>query len=277
MKNYALYLFLGLVVCVSFIAGGGRVAHADMLITPTMVVFEDRDRFATVTLVNTGKKIKTYEFNWEYFNMQEGLEGPGTYVLNEDPITGFDLSKHLVFAPKRVTLAPGAKQKVRLALRRPAEIADGDYHVHFKFLSVPNGDEVEDGLSNGASMGVNIAVSYAIPIIFRAGEVNVQADIGNISLSRDKVSGLINVAVPVSRTGGDYSVLGHMRIFHVAAGGKEELVGELSNANIFPEINKRVFDVHLTKQISGGSLKIVLRHHDKNNDFIYTERSFPVR
>lgn len=118
-------------------------------------------------------------------------------------------------------------------------------------------------------------MSYAIPVVFRAGEVQVKADIGEISLSRDARSGFINVAVPVVRVEGDYSVLGYMRIFHVID-GREELVGELSNANIFSEINSRVFDVHLTKEITGGALKVVLRYYDKNNNFIYDERVFDV-
>ncbi|PCI57020.1 MAG: hypothetical protein COB36_01760 [Alphaproteobacteria bacterium] len=271
MKKCLVRFVVGLVVGLSCL-GGARVALADMLITPTMVVFEGRDRFATVTIVNTGDKVKAYEFGWEFFDMKEE---DGTYTLQDKPATDFDLSQHIVFAPRRVTLLPGAKQRVRMALRRSAEIPDGDYHVHFKFSSAPNDLSVDKTLNGRVAMGVNIAVSYAIPVVFRVGEVQVKADIGEISLSRDARSGFINVAVPVVRVEGNYSVLGYLRIFHVVD-GQEELVGELSNANIFSEINSRVFDVHLTKEITGGALKVVLRYYDKKNDFIYDERVFDV-
>ena len=125
-------------------------------------------------------------------------------------------------------------------------------------------------------MGVGIAVSYAIPVVLRSGDIKVQADIGEISLARDEVSGFINVAVPVKRSGGNHSILGYLRVYHVGDNGKEDLLGVVSNANMFPEINNRVFDVHLTKEFSGGSLKVELRHFDKKNDFIYAERSFDV-
>lgn len=273
MKKYVFGLFLGMIFCSSFTCLGVSPARADMLIVPTQVVFEGRERFGSVTLVNTGDKTNTYELGWQYFDMQEGI---GSYKMIDKPSTDFDLSKHIVFAPRRVTLAPGAKQKVRLALRRPAEIPDGDYHVHFKFRSVPNDDLDIDNQGEGASMGVSIAVSYAIPVVLRSGEVKVQAEIGEISLARDEVSGFVNVAVPVSRSGGNHSILGYLRVYHIGDDGKEDLLGVISNANMFPEINNRVFDVHLTKEFSGGSLKVVLRYFDKKNDFIYAERSFDV-
>lgn len=271
MRKCLVRLVVGLVVGLSCF-GGMRAALADMLITPTMVVFDGRDRFASVTIVNTGNEVKAYEFGWEFFDMKEE---DGTYLLQDKSVTDFDLSEHIVFAPRRVNLLPGAKQKIRMALRRPAEIPDGDYHVHFKFSSIPAELAAGEVLNGKAAMGVSIAVSYAIPVVLRAGDVQVKADIGEISLSRDARSGFINVAVPVTRVEGDYSVLGYMRIFHVVD-GREELVGELSNANIFSEINSRVFDVHLTKEITGGALKVVLRYYDKADDFIYDERVFDV-
>lgn len=249
-----------------------KSSAANILITPTRVVFEGRNRYADVTLVNNGKETMRYEMEWVYHKMQPDT---GYYAVVEDLGDEFDLSKHVVFSPRRVELVPGAKQKIRLALRRPAEIPDGDYHVHLKFKSLP----VDDGLEKDPVVGaqVKINVSYTIPVILRAGEPDVSALIGRIELVRNQNTGLLDVKVPVKRPeNSPYAVLGYIWVYHVDGSGNEELVGELSNAHIFPEIDGRVFDVPLNKDISGGSLKFVLRYFDKKNEFIYDEKVFAL-
>lgn len=253
----------------------GRSASANILITPTRVVFEGRDRYADVTLVNNGKKSMKYEMEWVYHLMQPET---GYYAVVEDLGDGFDLSKNIVFSPRRVELAPGAKQKVRLALRRPAEVPDGDYHVHLKFRALPT-ELSTDGLEAEAPAAaqVRINVSYTIPVILRAGEPDVKASIGRIELVRNPSTGLLNAHVPVKRPeNSPYAVLGYFWVYHVDASNNEELIGELSNAHIFSEIDERTFDVPLRKDISGGSLKFVLRYFDKKNDFIYDEKIFAL-
>ncbi len=250
-------------------------AKADILITPTRVVFEDRDRFAVVTLVNSGDKVMSYKMDWRFFKMKE--TGPA-YTPVDGAITEFDLSKHIIFSPKRVTLAPGASQKVRLALRRPETIPDGDYHIHLGFASVREelSSEVTSSTMPRAGATVRVNVGYTIPVILRAGKVEVSANIERISLSRNQNNGLLIVKVPVVRSGAAYSVLGHIFVYHIDGNGNEERVGEISNAHIFPEVNKRVFDIQLIKEITSGHLRVVMKHYDKDNDFIYTEKTFPI-
>ncbi len=279
MKKILLY-WLVIAICGGGVMFGAHIVYADIVITPTRIVFEGRDRFASVTLANPGDKHATYEMKWNFFKMQEDVNA--TYKRVDRSVTDFDLSKYIIFSPKRVRLAPGASQKIRLALRRPAEIPDGDYHVHLGFAPIP--DVVKDDLSKSSKsvVTVKINVGYTIPVILRSGEIDVKASIGLISLSRNNNNGLLKVAVPVKREGGPYSVLGHLMVYHIDNNGKQERVGEISNAQIFPEVDVRPFDVHLIKNITGGSLRIVMYRYDydKNksdvDNFIYTERVFPL-
>ncbi|MDH5722845.1 MAG: DUF916 domain-containing protein [Alphaproteobacteria bacterium] len=247
--------------------------YADLLITPTRVFFGERDRFAEVTLVNVGDKAKTYEMSWRFFKMKE--IGP-SYTPVSGAITEFDLSKHIVFTPRRVTLQPNAKQKIKLALRRPEEpIPPGDYHIHLGFASLPDPVEQESDNNGRPHAMVTINVGYTIPVILRSGPEDVTAKIGRIDIERNQSSGNLKVIVPVSREGGPYSILGHLFVYHIE-NGREEVVGELSNAHIFPEVNKRIFEVALAKEISGGSLKVVVMHYDLEQPRIYAEETFPL-
>ncbi len=265
-------ILLSMLFCSFFM---NNTARADILITPTRVVFDDKERFAEVTLANTTNKIKSYEIQWQLYEMQQDS---GTY---EDVKVApeYDMSKLVFFAPRRVTLAPGGKQKIKLRFSRPADIPDGDYHVHLKFKAL---SEIVEPKDTDASEGtpaakVQINISYSIPVIVRIGEPNVGASIGQISIERDQVNGKLSAKVPVERTGGPYALLGYLRVYHSDGAGKEELVGEISNAHVFPEVTRRVFTVALNKEITGGTLRVDLRHFNNELGLVYAENVFPLQ
>lgn len=274
-------LFMG-VFLVGLVAGFVQDARADILITPTRVVFGERDNYGLVTLANNGDKVTTYKIGWKFFEMQ--AEG-AAYKPIEISDLDYDVSEYINFSPRQVTLQPGASQKVRLALRRPSDIPDGDFHVHLGFSTVPDSglDVSGDGYQSReevAGMSVMVNIGYTIPVVVRSGVVDVSAEIGQIALSRNKINGLLRVAVPINRAGGAYSVLGHLMVFHVDGSGNETRIGEVSNAHIFPEVDSRTFDVQLTKNIDGGSLRVVMYDYlydsSSGNNAVYAEKTFPL-
>lgn len=273
VKNYIKAPLAMMVFATSFISGVEDV-RADILITPTMIVFEDRDRFSHVTLANTKDDASIYEMTWLRNVMQEGT---GAYSVGEKVAGAFDLSDHIVFAPRRVTLPTKGTQRIKLGLRRPAEVPAGDYHAHLRFAALPA--EEQPGYvplaKDQAAANVSVTVSYSIPIILRAGEVDDGASIGQINLGRDPASGALMVNVPVTRKVGPYGTLGHLYVYNVN-GGAEELVGEISNANIFPEISQRIFGVKLKKEVTSGQLKVSYRYFDRESDRVYDEKTFPL-
>lgn len=259
---------------------GAQKAVADIMIAPTLIVFEERDRFDVVNLINNSQETKTYNIGWKYMRM---IEATGGYERSDEPFEGFDISEHIKFSPRRVTLGPNGVQKVRLALRRPAEVPPGDHHVHLRFERVPTSEQdfISAGLGVGEKenknqAGVSVQVSYSFPIIARFGDVQSSAEIQSVNFTRDEQSGQLYAHVPTIR-GGTHSVLGHLRAYHVMDDGSEELVGEVANANIFSEITSRTFLMAITKDdIQGGSIRLVLSNYDKEDAFVYDERTFPL-
>ena len=43
----------------------------------------------------------------------------------------------IVYAPRRVTLAPRQPQSIRIAARAPQGLPDGEYRVHMLFRAIP--------------------------------------------------------------------------------------------------------------------------------------------
>lgn len=274
-KKIVALFFLG---CI-FVTGFASAARAELLITPTMVAFDDKERFEIVTLVNTSNEMKSYTIGLRYNKMRES---GAIYDPVEKSVTDFDLGKHLTFTPKRITLMPGAKQRVRLALKRPSEpIPPGDYRVHLEFSSVPVDEKtfnaVKPNKEKKVGAVVDIYVGFSIPVLLRVGQEDVKAGIEQIKFESTAEGGQ-QVQVPIQRQGGPYSLLGHLFVYQVTADGKEDLIGEVSNANIFPEVNRRVFKVVMNKKINPtGSIKVVYRNYDKQANQIFAEKVFPLQ
>lgn len=249
-------------------------AIADITITPTRIVFEDGDRFSEVTLINITDEQKTYKIGWQFMKMVEG--NPAPYISVDESITDFDLTEHIVYTPRRVTLAPGAKQKIRLALRRPANVPAGEYRAHLAFSSVRDEapDENPGDLGPSSSkFGVKISIGYSIPVIFRAGTPDVVGTIEGVAFRRNEQNGKLHALVTLGRSGGSYGVLGHLYLYD----GNNKLIGEIGNAHIFPEVGRRVLDVPLADDDLSGSLRVVLARYDKAGAGNYDEKTFPVR
>lgn len=250
-------------------------ANANLTITPTLVVIQGRERFGDVNLVNSDKDPMTYEIAWNYSKMEEGT---GLYQDQPTSLTEFDLPKHLVISPRRVTLAPNAVQKIRLGLRLNGEQPPpGDYRGHLLLQGAqrnpaPGPEEKKDpGQPSKATVGVSINVGFSIPVVYRVGESTDKIEIGKVTTAISK-NGRIEVSVPITKTKSAYGAMGALIIYH-----NDEMIGQVKNANIFPEISSRIFKVGLTKdKLAGGSLKIVYESFDKKKKEILAEKTVPI-
>ncbi len=249
-------------------------ASATLSITPLIGFFEGRTRYVDVNLINTSDKRQDYEVKWRFYKM---IEETGLYEEVAGSTTEFDLSKHLVYTPKRMSLGPSQTQKVRLALRLNGEPpAAGDYRAHLEFKqatkkpSVPEPKEVNG--KKGANIGISMNVGFSIPIVYRVGESNVTPVIGDVSTKVNPNSGVIEAFVDVSKGNSPYGILGNLQIFY-----GDIKIGEVRNGNIFPEVTKRRFVVPLSaKNLSGGSLRIVYKHYDSANKTVFAEKTVPI-
>lgn len=239
-----------------------------LTISPTLIVIEGRNRYADVALVNGEDTIENYVVGWKFYKMQEGT---GRYQGSETSTTEFDLTKNIVFTPKRVQLGPKSVQKVRLGLRIKGELPPpGDYRAH---LELREGDVArpEDTNQKGPSVGIKVNVGFTIPVVYRVGEPDVTAEIGDVVPRINPETKGIEVSVPVTLSESPYGVLGHLIVYY-----KGEKVGEIRNANIFPEARRRTFNVGLkAQQLSGGSLEVVLMDH-KDKEKVYAQKTIPV-
>ena len=259
-------------------------SKANLLITPLQVVMEGRNRSAQVVLVNNSDKTKTYKLSWEQVVQTGGTTG----YIDEKYASKYGitppetkLSEFAVFTPKQVTLAPGEKQTVRVAVRRPAELADGEYRSHLKFA----GRDVQEEQLQGrvgddgkVHLSAQIDYTFSIPVIYRVGDYDINIDLGAPSFRMNDMTGKLLADIQVNRSGNN-GVIGTIQMYHTPAGGSETLVGTLMNTNIFPEISMRQFTVPMTVSgLSPGSMRVVFKktEGDSSTQAVLDELIVPI-
>lgn len=255
-----------------------RPAHATITITPMFVVIEGRERYADVNLINTSDEKQTYDIKWRYFKMDDVT---GQYQNLETSPTAFNIADNMVYTPKRVTLAPRETQKVRLALRLKGEMpAPGDYRAHMEFSQVRpelENPQTEEALGEkSAKVGVKLSVAFSIPVIYRVGDDDAKATMGEITTAVNNESHQLEMSVPVTREG-TTSLMGDLTAYHTPTGGTRTMVGQIKNANIFPEAKTRLFKFPLTVQTLGsGTVEVVLRDADLEKNVVFATRTIKI-
>ena len=118
----------------------------------------------------------------------------------------------IVYAPRRVTLAPRQPQSIRISARPPQGIPDGEYRVHLLFRAIPPARPVAaktDEQPKGLRFALTPVYGVTIPVIVRLGKLQAKAGIANVHL--DEEDGKPVVALDLSRSG-DRSTFGEIRV-----------------------------------------------------------------
>jgi len=77
------------------------------------------------------------------------------------------------FSPKRATLAPQEWQTVRVMVRKPKDLPEGEYRAQLKVSPVP-GEKTPNPQGNSENIAINIDIVFhvSIPIIIRHGKLD---------------------------------------------------------------------------------------------------------
>lgn len=270
------FIFSILFVCALFVIS--VPSYANLVISPLHVVLEGRERMAQVVLINNSDSTSTYRIEWQQLNQ---VEGKGGYIEVDGDEGGPYLKDFAVFSPRQITLGPREKQTVRVGIRRPADLPDGEYRSHINFRIIEKIDPVRPEARVGENeqrINARIMASYSIPAIYRKGDYDVNITFGQPSFSVNPASGRMNIALPVNRSG-MHGVIGLIEVFHTPNGGQETRIASLANANMFPDITQRTFNIKTNVSgISAGTMRIVFNKAEGKTEthYVMTEQRFPI-
>ncbi len=263
-KKFILSVLVITIVFSSIITGNQAIAagKAQMLLSPTRLVFDNKKRYQTLSLKNHGTATGRYRIDIVDSNM--GEDG-AIKMLEDDEDQQYSAKKMLRVSPRSVTIKAGTNQNIRLLVKKPADLADGEYRSHLRVKMLESnidksaGNPVDPDKSN---ISVKAKLVMVIPVIVRAGEVEYEVDITAANLSNNKKA----VIVDLSRAG-DRSSMGNITITHISKNGNKTILNHLSGAAIYREVNKRKLNVPLKEAglVNMNSGKLVIQYSEQGD------------
>ena len=265
LKRFALLILLAFIYIPE--------AHARVDMVPHIVIFEPRERSSEITILNLSDE--TREFRLKIINYKQ-TPPRGSYQILEGPLDpAFDPDQVVRFSPRTFTLAPKGLQKVRLSLRKPGDLPDGEYRFHLLATSYATEEESRPSNDN-VSIVMAMNVGIAIPVIVRHGNVSSTGQLSDFDLrpgsqTQSKKPELHFLA---SRSGNS-STVGRISVAWAQDGRNFEEIGFIRNFNVFTELQEREGRVVLDKFPTSGVMKVTY-FEDTQNKTLYDEIVFDL-
>lgn len=106
----------------------------ELMVHPTRVVFDGNTRTAQIDVINSGTETMTYRISL----IRRRMTDTGEFVPVESAHEQERFADEMIrYSPRQVVIPPGGTQAVRLQLRKPANLEDGEYRSHLLFQALP--------------------------------------------------------------------------------------------------------------------------------------------
>ena len=214
------------------------------MVTPQRVVFEGTSRVQTVTVLNRSRARQTFRLFFSEKRMTEA----GLLADIENPEEGFYASALIRFSPRRVTLAPGQSQKVKLLVRKTARLKPGEYRSHLVFQATPEEAGLTLDAASGESGGVGVKLmplfGTSIPIIVRKGDLSAKVEIVQAELDTASNQTQANLGLVFKRSG-NRSVYGDIVVENVSQDAQVIELSRVKGMAIYTGVQQRNLEVAL--------------------------------
>jgi len=244
----------------SFLAADAS-ANSLLFIAPHRVVIAPDQQTTEVTVANQSETKRRYEITMIDSVMTE------TGATKRVDTFEYSAKRMVRYVPRAVELAPGERQTVRLMVRRPKDLADGDYHSHLLFREKASEPEkpAEGEGENKFSFQVGAQYGVAIPVIVQKGTIEASVKMGEVVKTEGAQKGL---TVTFNRTG-NAEAGAYLRVFKVE-GTTEEPISAPLWVRIYREVGSitRSIPLMADAELEGKIILRLYNHADQNAEIL---------
>lgn len=243
---------------------------ANLNITPKRVTFDRNRRSATVYIYNQGSAAATFDItlvdramlpDGQILAVEDAARRDAKAIADRVP----SAQKMLLASPRRVTLAPGQGQTIRLRVAGvPATGGAAEYRSHLTVTTIPppsvglTAEQAASANPNELRFQISSVFGLSIPAIIRVGEPDVRAAIENARIEHANIS-LDGQSEP-QRTPlmvfdlvrqGPNSLFGNIEVRPASQRGGDP-IGLARGVGVYTEIDRRTVRIPLTREPKAG-------------------------
>jgi P pilus assembly chaperone PapD len=223
-----------------------QAATGDLLVAPTRIVL-DGARGTEVILNNIGAEPATYRVSLELRRMT-----PEGVLDDVEPTAANEVETKSVaiisYAPRRITLLPNQPQAIRIGIRAPQGLPDGEYRAHMLFRAIPDAKAVTEKTDEQQSLSIALTPIYGvtIPVIIRQGNLSATASMSNAQIVTTEDSSMLNLTL--ARTG-TRSTYGTIRVLKA---GESKPAYEAKGVAVYPEVTERKVNLDMPPELAAA-------------------------
>lgn len=247
-----------------------------LFVAPHRVIIEDGQDIEVLNVANKSNEERRYDLTVV------------NQVMNEQGLTQrldtfeYSAARFLRYVPKRFSLKPGERQIVRVMVRRPSGLEEGEYHSHLLFREIPVEKRSKSDVDtlttdSGVSFEIRTLYGVAVPIIVRHGTVTSDIALGEARIVPAQADTPQHLAVDFSRSGnGEAAAM--LDVVYSGPGAEEPVqLVKPHWVRMYREVDNITKTIPLTpiQGMSGGTIKVTLTKRSgpkpSPNDVVMTQ------
>lgn len=256
-------------------------ALAELMLYPTRIIFAGNQRAAQLELINNGSESATYRISLVNRRMSE----TGSLSNIDSPLPGEQFADELLrYSPRQVTLLPGVGQTVRIMVRKPSNLATGEYRSHLLFAQQPEARgstsiEARNSVAdNEIGIMLTTLVGVSIPVIVRHG--NTEASVSLTQLDLQQPANAAPTLMLSMERSGNQSVYGDLTVSLTPASGAEQVIARANGVAVYsPNFLRRAsIALQLPKgqRLTNGTLRVTYREQAEDGGKLLAEAALQL-
>lgn len=270
-----------------------EASSVNLNITPKRLILGRGTRTGSIYVFNQGNVAATFDIAFVERIMLPNGEIRAVAEAGAEPALAPIVRKlrsaqpFVAVAPRRVVLAPGKGQTIRIRATQPAD-AEAEYRTHLTVTSLPprdaglSADQVGASTGNQLSFRITSAFGISIPVFLRGAPADAKGALANIGLSYADVSP--NGATAPIRTAVlsmDIQRLGASSLYgnvEVRSGRGGAPLGVARGVGVYPEVDSRQLSIPLTRAPrQGEALEIIYTDDESAPGRVIAKTAFDAR
>ena len=151
-------------------------------ISPARLVIDANKSSAEMTISNKNKETQVYTFEWQ----DRAVRADGKTVTDEEAraVPGYkSAAEHLAYSPRKVVIAPGESQRVRIFVKRN-QLTEGEYRSHIQISGKSIKEREHEQIQQALGGSIGVIPKAGIPVMVRHGKTRVEIEPIDFSLAK---------------------------------------------------------------------------------------------